>query len=475
MSGTRNCLSAVFFAGFILLSSCLSLSKPKTVVREPLAPGESRIEYKIPPAPRINLSVAEALLSWRPMIGRVVKITDGVYFARGFALANVAMVVTDEGVVIVDTTESTDAAKEILSKFRQITDKPVRYLIYTHGHGDHTQGSSVFYQPGVDVIAAKEFVDFVQFETGLIGPYLRMARNTQSGKAAPDYARVKMPVKTVLRQEVGTPEIVMPTITFEGHYEFTLGGVEFQLFQGPGETPDALFIWLPQKQVLICGDNYYTSFPNLSSPMLGPRPIKGWYESLEKMIALKPQYLVPGHSEEVMGEKAVMDTLTNYRDAIKSVFDQTITCINQGKTADEAAQIVKLAPELAKHRYLHEYYGRVDWGVRGIYEGSIGWYEHDGTSLVPLPRSFKARELVTLAGGADKILARAIELQKEKEDQLAVELCDVVMEANPADKTAHLIKAVSLERMATQADNINKFGFYFSASQKEFEAAGYKP
>ena len=333
----------------------------------------------------------------------------------------------------------------------------------------------VFYKPGVEVIATKDFLNFVNFETGAIGPYLRMARKTQSGAAAPDYVRVKLPIKMAVRADVGTPEMAKPTITFDDHYEFTLGGQKFELFAGPGETPDALFIWMPGKRVLFCGDNYYMSFPNLLSPMLAPRPVQGWYESLEKMIALKPAFLVPGHSEAVSGEKAVLDTLTNYHDAIKSVYDQTIACINAGKTVDEAVAEVKLPANLAELRYLKPDYGRVDWAVRGIYQGSVGWYDGGGASLLPDPPAYKDREIVNLAGGADKILARAIELQKNNEHQLAIELCDIVISANPADKTAHLVKAVSLEKMAMEADGINRFGFYFSASQKEFQAAGYKP
>ena len=218
----------ILFAAIITVSSCLNLRKPSAVVREPATPAESRITYTVPPAPRVSLSVGEALLSWRGLIGKVDKITEGVYLARGFAIANVSMVVTDDGVVIIDSTESPDSAAEILAKFLKITDKPIKYLIYTHGHGDHTQGSKVFYKPGVNVIATREFLDFVKFETGLTGPYLRMARTTQSGKAAPDYIRVKIPFAKAVRGEVGSPDIVMPTITFDDHYEFELGGQKFR-------------------------------------------------------------------------------------------------------------------------------------------------------------------------------------------------------------------------------------------------------
>jgi alkyl sulfatase BDS1-like metallo-beta-lactamase superfamily hydrolase len=473
----RNFISLMaLISTLILFSSCMNFGKPRTVVREPAAPGESRLEYQVPAPGRLNLSVGEALLSWRGMAGKVDKVCEGVYLARGFAIANVAMVVTKEGLVVIDTTESVDAAKEILEKFRKISSQPVRYIIYTHGHGDHTQGSSVFYSKGVDVIAAKNFAQFVNFETGLIGPYLRTARNTQAGRIAPEFMRSNIPFfKSSLRAGVGTSEMAMPNITFEGHYQFELGGEQFELFQAPGETPDQIYVWMPKKRVLFCGDNYYMSFPNLSSPMLAPRSVPDWIASLEKAIALKPEYLVPGHSEQVVGEKAVIETLTNYHDGVKSVFDQTIACINQGKTVEEAVQVVKLPENLTQYRYLHPYYGRVDWSVRGIYQGSVGWYDGNGAHLIPDPPSYRARELVKLAGGADKVLARAIELQKSNEHQLAVELCEVVIQANPDDKTAHLIEAVSLEQMAMDADGINRFGFYLSSSEKEFQAAGYKP
>ena len=460
-----------------LFNACLNFRPGKTIVREPETPGESTIEYQVPSPPSLNLlSIAGPMLSWRGLGGKVTKVCEGVYLAQSFGIANMAMVVTNEGLVIIDTLENPDSAKEVMERFKKISAQPVKYLIYTHGHGDHTQGSSAVYNPGMEVIASKDFIEFVNFETQLIGDYLRRARDIQTGVRALEHQRVKLPMspKDIVRAGIGTPEIVMPTITFEGHYEFELGGEKFELFKAPGETPDTIFIWLPKKRVLFCGDNYYMSFPNLSSPMLGPRPIAGWISSLEKAIALKPAYLVPGHSEAIIGEDKVMEVLTNYHAGVKSVYDQTIACINQGKTVEEAVQEVKLPKHLAGLKYLKEYYGRVDWSVRGIYQGTIGWYDGNGANLVPLPLTYRARELVKLAGGADKILVRAIELQKAGEDQLAVELCEVVLQANPEDKTAHIIKAVSLEKMAMNADNLNKLGLYLSASQMEFQVGGYK-
>ena len=254
-------------------------------------------------------------------------------------------------------------------------------------------------------------------------------------------------------------------------YTFTLGGKRFELFHTQGETEDHLAIYLPHCDALLVGDLYYHSFPNLSTPMLEPRPVRGWIKSLNRFIEMSPRHLVLGHTDPLTGKQLILEHLRNYRDAIKYVHDETVRCINQGKTVDQAVAEIKLPEHLAKLPYLQEYYGRVAWSVRGIYRGYTGWYDGKGTGLNPLPPEYRARELVTLAGGANNILSRAIELQKNKEYQLSAELCDIVLAANPQDKAAHRIKAVSMHFLAYGYNNLNCFGFYRSAYAMHMKAA----
>jgi alkyl sulfatase BDS1-like metallo-beta-lactamase superfamily hydrolase len=312
----------------------------------------------------------------------------------------------------------------------------------------------------------KDFVEVKEFHC--------RSRLNQAGLSAVEFAR-KLPRESPVNLVCAGEEPVWPTITFDREYKFTLGGKRFELYHTAGETPDHLMVWLPEDRALFCGDLYYMSFPNLSTPMLEPRPVKEWYESLDRMIDLKPEYLIPNHSAAITGEKNIREVLTNYRNAIRYVFEKTLKCINDGRTVDEAVQTVKLPAELSRLDYLREAYGRVDWSVRGIYQGVTGWYDGKGTKLNPLPPSLCARELVVLSGGADKILARAIEVQKSGEHQLACELCDMVITANPHDKLAHSIKASSLEYIGYTCENLNMFGFYRSAASLEREASGIKP
>jgi alkyl sulfatase BDS1-like metallo-beta-lactamase superfamily hydrolase len=461
--------------GVALLSRFVSVERVSPVVREPAAPGESTLAYTPPPPPRIPLETLKDLAELKKaMTPRVEKITEDIYLASGFALGSVQMIVTDEGLVIVDTTESEAAAREILEKFREITTQPVRYVIYTHGHLDHVCGSPVFMEQGTEVIATKDLVRFMQRDFRELRAFHVRSRRNQSGSLAPEHSR-KLPFKSLFRGVSGFEDLVWPTITFDQEYSFVLGGKTFELVHTTGETPDHLMVWMPEERALFCGDLYYASFPNLSTPMLEPRPVRGWFESLDRMIEMEPEYLIPGHTEAVVGAENVRDLLTRYSGAIRHVYEKTVECINEGKTVEQAVRSVRLPEDLAGLPYLREIYGRVDWSVRGIYRGLTGWYDGRGTGLAPLPPGHRARETVAIAGGADKILARAIELQKNSEHQLAIELCDIVIDANPEDKLARVIKAGSLETMAFTGGNLNMFGFYRSAAALERQAAGVKP
>jgi len=464
-------LSIGFILLMVIILGCIGLKGPKLLIREPQTPQESSLSYTPPPIPSFNLEMlggsADRLLSLiRP---RVVQVRERVYVAIGFDLANVAMIKTDDGLVIVDSAGSREASARIMKELRKISNQPVKYLIYTHYHPDHTQGAKEIISKDTEIIATRAFLYWIDYQNNLLAERHHRARAIQAGVMAQEYS-FKLPIRNPFSGIEVNAEVVMPTITFESSYDFTLGGVRFELFATSGETQDHLAIWMPEERVLFAGDLYYASFPNLSSPMLESRPVLGWAHSLERFIQLEPEYLVLGHTEPLKGKDIIKEHLTNYRDAILYVHNETVRCINEGKSVEQAVAEVKLPERLAKLPYLQELYGRVDWSVRGIYHGYLGWYDGEGTGLNPLPSSYRARELVELAGGADKILARAIELQKNGEHQLCAELCDLVIEANPKDALAHRIKASSMAYLAMSAGNLNTFGFYRSAYAMEMKA-----
>ncbi len=469
----------VFAAGVMVglavgvMGGCLRLRSVQAVVREPEAPGEARLAYTPPPEPKFS---AEFAARYMPVIlsmiqPQIEKVTDDIYVAMGYAMGNVTMVVTNDGLVIIDTTESEDSARKILADFRKITDQPVRYIIYTHFHPDHCQGTRAFYSPGVEIIATREFSDWVHGpDPGFGDRHFRRVLDILGGAAEPEYA-FPMPFHSPYLSAGRAPEVMMPTITFDEQYSFTLGGKRFELFHTRGETEDHLAVWMPDERALHVGDLYYRSFPNLAGIMLEARPVRGWMDSLSRFIELQPQYLLLGHTQSLKGRDLIREHLENYRAAIQYVHDETLRYLNDGKSVEEAVAGIELPDKLARLPYLQGLYGRVDWSVRDIYQAHAGWYDGWGAGLNPLPRRFRAREIVGLAGGADKVLARAIALQQGGEYQLSAELCDVVIAANPDDKLAHTIMAHDMQYLAVSSDNLLCIGSYLSAYSMHMKAA----
>src|SRR5262249_44733725 len=125
---------------------------------------------------------------------------------------------------------------------------------------------------------------------------------------------------------------ILPTILFDDKYEFTLGGLTFQLFHTPGETPDHLTVWIPQLKAAFTGDNYYESFPNMY-PLRGtpPRWALDYVNSLDKGLALNPEIVLPSHGRPLIGAADAARKLKQMRDAILYVHDETVKGMNAGK------------------------------------------------------------------------------------------------------------------------------------------------
>jgi alkyl sulfatase BDS1-like metallo-beta-lactamase superfamily hydrolase len=174
------------------------------------------------------------------------------------------------------------------------------------------------------------------------------------------------------------------------------------LISAPGETDDQLFVWLPEQKVLISADNYYKSFPTCM--LSGEHPIEilgsGW-KTIDKMIDLNAQYLLPGHSRTIIGQENIRETLTNYRNAIDFVLQETLKFINQGLTPDELVTAVNYPPIWRKKPYLQEFYGTVQWSVRSIFTGYLGWFDGNPTNLNPLAPKTEAEHMAKLAGGSE--------------------------------------------------------------------------
>src|SRR5438552_16677265 len=193
-----------------------------------------------------QLTPATAFGQIRSEKPELLKITDRVTCATGYALANVIYIRTDRSVVVVDTTESPFAARQTLDAFRTVSALPVSNIIYTHHHGDHVNGAKIFKGETTRIIAQRNFLgEMTKYK--LLTEYNRRVNATQFGATLPPAERALSLAPD--RYFPGPPILgyVVPDVLFDEKFEFDEGGVHFELQHTQGETIDHLMLWLPQE------------------------------------------------------------------------------------------------------------------------------------------------------------------------------------------------------------------------------------
>lgn len=399
---------------------------------------------------------------------RVTKLADDVFAFQYFGASNAVLIVGDNACILVDAFESDGYALDAKKVIEKITDKPIKTIVYTHTHVDHTGGASVFAETVDNIIGHVSHAPVIGRQNKIahgaqkrglyqFGAMLSLEESISMGlnpAAAPNGSPKPMPVTQFVDGDVT---------------EMNIYGVVVQLIAVPGETDDEQAVWLPEQRILCSGDNYYASWPNLCA-LRGStyRDVDQWVTSLGKYLTYPAEYLVPGHGEILVGQQTILEIIGNYRDAIEWVLDQTLEGIDEGKTPDELVNTIRLPEKWADLPYLQEYYGTIAWSIRGIYDGYVGWFDGNPTHIGTMPAKERAEKQLALMGGESTVCDAIKDALKQNDMQWAMELSDILLNAEVSVADARKWKAeacVYLGRMQTSANGRH----YYLSCAKELE------
>ncbi|MDM0116102.1 MBL fold metallo-hydrolase [Variovorax sp. J22R133] len=211
---------------------------------------------------------------------------------------NTGIIIGDDAVLVADTQATPAMAADVIRRIREVTDKPIKYVVLTHYHAVRVLGASA-YEPQ-HIIASQDTYDLIvergeQDKASEIGRFPRLFQNVETVPAG----------------------MTWPTMTFTGKMTLWLGKLEVQLLQlGRGHTKGDTVVWLPGEGALLSGD--LVEFG--ATPYAGDAYFKDWPKTLDNLAALKPKALVPGRGAALTTPDEVAKGLNETRDFIADVY-----------------------------------------------------------------------------------------------------------------------------------------------------------
>ena len=243
--------------------------------------------------------------------GRSKEVAPGVYLISDLSFSNCGYIVTDRGVVVIDTQLVPFFANEIIKEIKAVTEKPIRYVINTHWHTDHVGGNEAF-SPEVPIIGHA-------FTRKVI------AERRKEQEAGTIDESIK---------QLGTFTFTPPDITFDQNMTLHMGGTVIELkFLGGGHTGGDIVVYLPKEKIIFSGDLFMkgSGLPDYRDDS----NIDMLIASLKKMQRLDIEKIISGHL--AVGEKkdiqASIDKLVSFRKQVKKYVDDNVP-------PEEAAKLI---------------------------------------------------------------------------------------------------------------------------------------
>jgi alkyl sulfatase BDS1-like metallo-beta-lactamase superfamily hydrolase len=381
-------------------------------------------------------------------------VRDGVHTIVGYSLSNYTFIEGETGLIAFDTGNNMGMARETLRMIREVSDKPIVAIIYSHHH--YTGGARAYVEEGGDkdvkVFGHPDVDANMLSSSGLLGPMQFRRAGIQLGfylpHEGPDavFGPAEPQFDDPALNETGHVNVTHPVQDGE---EVVIDGVKAVFYHVVSDTRDSLIVYFPDLDLAL----HNSAITPMSFPLYTLRgdsyrtPVE-MIAGIDKLRELMPKHTIGCHGHPVSTKEEGYEIATAHRDAYAFIYNQSIRAINRGMTPDEMASTIRLPKHLDEHPWLFPAYIDNEYSVRGQYRGIVGWYAEDTADLHPPDMEELSGEIVAAAGGASKLIERAKRAYGEKKYNLSAKLLSYVLAVEPDNRAARQLKAKALRSMA---------------------------
>ncbi|TNC81363.1 MAG: alkyl/aryl-sulfatase [Oleiphilus sp.] len=415
------------------------------------------------------------------------QVTEGIYQLRGFDLANMTIIESDNGWILVDPLTAGETADKAL-RFAQehLGKKRITAIIYTHSHIDHFGGvegilanMSENEQQTLRVIAPEGFMEESTSENIIAGIAMGRRAAYMYGRSLSLNERGHIGTGLGKGPAFGAFALLAPSeIIGKTGTTLNIDGVPFEFQYVPGsEAPAEMTFYLPDHKAFCGAEMLSRNMHNLYT-LRGAkvRDAKLWSDYIEqaKVMFKESEIYFGSHHWPMWGKDNIQDFLTQQSDTYKYIHDQSVRLFNNGLTPNEIAEELSLPQSLNTAFHNQGYYGTVKHNAKAVYQAYLGWYTANPAKLDPLPETQAAQRYMEMMGGIETVLTKAqaafdntanesIEAGTETYRWLA-ELLNHAVFAEPDHKQAKALLAKVYDQLGYQAESAPWRDVYLSGA-----------
>ena len=382
---------------------------------------------------------------------------------------------TDDGLVAFDTSNPAGGSKVVAEMRRWSADR-FNTVVYTHGHIDHVGGCGAFVEDcrahGHHElrVCGHENVSKRFDRYNMTNGYNQLINERQFGQFRKrGYGMYEDGAASPRFLPESSPK---PDLTYGDRLDLDIGGLRIELHHAKGETDDHTWAWVPKHKAICAGDFFIWNFPNAGNPQKVQRYPLEWAQAMRAMSAKGAELFLPAHGLPIEGAARIRRVLGDVADALEKLVHETVAMMNEGARLNDIIHSVSISKEVLEKPYLKPTYDEPEFVVRNIWRLYGGWYDGNPANLKPAKETALAKEIATLAGGANRLAERAQSLV-DQDPRVACHLAELAVLADPDSRHAHAIRAeVFQARRNGETSLMAKGIFGFAANESKAKAEG---